>query len=188
MSRGRKRLREVKDATKALQPAKQSADLSLRVGWRLPDGTFQSVHQSGLARSAAIADKPAVQIELDGRTPVTPPAWFSDDGPLSQARDSDPNERRRQARDEPIPPGWEICLDDPTRLHVMLKRIPPDPDRPRGQRPRAIEPPVCAGRDPHCQGCRDVDAVIFFGREARAHPKPPAIGMNFDPFLYGRAW
>ena len=62
MSRGRKRLREVKDATKALQPAKQSADLSLRVGWRLPDGTFQSVHQSGLARSAAIADKPAVQI------------------------------------------------------------------------------------------------------------------------------
>ena len=140
MSRGRKRLREVKDATKALQPAETKAG-GVKLFWKMPDGTRQEL---GVPRP----EKPAVTIDLDGRTPVTPPEWFSDAGPLSSARDSgagpDPHERRRHARDEPIPPGWEVCLDDPGRLHLMLRRIPPPPARPRGQRPGPLAPVFAA--------------------------------------------
>ena len=157
MSRGRQRLREVKDATKALQPAATKA-ASVRIAWRLPSGEVRDV--SGVPGP----EKPAVQIELDGRVSPTPPAWLGDEenedsyltyrqaaadavrGLTSslpsvvqgRARPAGPDllERRQHLRTEPIPAGWEVCVDSPDRLHVMLKRtLLPDPNRPRGQRP-----------------------------------------------------
>ena len=156
MSRGRQRLREVKDATKALQPAATKA-ASVRIAWRLPSGEVRDV--SGVPGP----EKPAVQIELDGRVSPTPPAWLGDEenedsyltyrqaaadavrGLTSslpsvvqgRARPAGPDllERRQHLRTEPIPAGWEVCVDSPDRLRVMLRRIPPDPNRPRGQRP-----------------------------------------------------
>ena len=96
--------------------------------------------------------------------PVTPPEWFSDDLARADA-----------TVDAALAAGVEV---DPALVATRRRR---------GQRPRAVEPTLCDGADPHCQGCRDIAAVMYSRRQARERPRT-VIGMNFNPLLYGRAW
>ena len=112
-----------KAVTKRRQQAKAKGDASVRLVWKLKDGTV--VRDLPAVRPG----KPAVTITLDASASASAPEWFTDAGP-------DLEERRQHPRHERVPAGWEVCVDSPDRLHVMLKRtLLPDPNRPRGQRP-----------------------------------------------------